>query len=186
MKSLLTLSLLALLAGCQTAPMTTPADRPAGLHSWDLSGRLGYRAGDDGGSASVDWQQRNERGELAFSGPLGMGSALIRWQPGHAVRDTGKERIEAANSTELAWRLTGLMLPVEALQYWVRGLPWPVMDGTPTFNELGQLTALQQAGWTLDFDRYGAVDGLQLPFRIRARQGDQRFTLIVKNWEPLP
>ncbi len=174
------------LAGCQTVP-SGPGNTPDALRNWDLSGRLGYRAGNDGGSASIDWQQREQQGQLHFSGPLGIGSAQILWRPGYAELDNGKERIVATGSTELAWRLTGLMLPVEALQYWVRGLPAPALPAQPGFDELGQLTTLEQAGWTLQFDRYAPVDGLQLPFRIRARSGeDQRFTLVIKDWQPQP
>ena len=185
MKRWLSAGLLILLAGCQSIPHG-PGASPTDLTSWDLHARLGYRAGNDGGSANVDWQQRGEHGELAFSGPLGMGSAHIRWLPGYAELDTGKDVVTATSSTELAWRLTGLSLPVEALQYWVRGLPWPNAKGDPTFDPSGQLTALNQAGWQLSFDRYGAVDGLSLPFRIRAHHDDQRFTLIIKDWAPRP
>lgn len=180
--------LIVALAGCQSAPPLSSnfARAPSELTSWNLDGRLGYRANDDGGSASVSWQQRVERGEMALSGPLGMGSARIRWSPGHAELETGKETVKATNAQELAWRLTGLELPVEALQYWVRGLPSPHIKASPTFGEFGELTALDQAGWQLMFDRYTAIDGLRLPLRIRAHHADQRFTLIIKEWEPLP
>ena len=184
-RSLLLLGLLAL-AGCQALPPAPPGDSPGDLKSWDLSGRFGYRAGEDGGSASIDWRQRADQGELHFSGPLGVGSARISWRPGFAELDTGKEQVTALNSTELAWRLTGLMLPVEAMQYWVRGLPSPEYEAEPEFDQLGQLTSLQQAGWSLTFDRYAPVDGLQLPFRIRATNDNQRFTLIIKDWQPQP
>lgn len=172
-------------AGCQTTPMTQ-GERAHDLRSWDLSGRLGYRAGDEGGSASIDWQQREEQGELNFSGPLGIGSARIVWHPGYAELDNGKEKVVANSSAGLAYRLTGMQLPIEALQFWVRGLAWPLLDSTPQFDQLGQISALEQAGWSVQFDRYAPVDGLQLPFRIRAHHDDQRFTLIIKDWQPRP
>jgi outer membrane lipoprotein LolB len=187
----LSLSLIILLSGCQMLRGNIETgrgtgDTPAALTHWNLDGRFGYRAGNDGGSASVQWQQRGEQGALHFSGPLGIGSARIGWAPGHAELDNGKERLTATSTTELAWRLTGLNLPVEALQFWVRGLPWPGASARPTFDQAGTLISLDQAGWQIRFDRYQAFDGLQLPARIRAQHLDQRFTLIVKNWEPLP
>ncbi|MBQ0752631.1 MAG: outer membrane lipoprotein LolB [Gammaproteobacteria bacterium] len=183
----LSLSALILLSGCQALRGTHEiGSTPAALTDWNLDGRFGYRAGNDGGSASVKWEQRNEQGALHFSGPLGIGSARISWSPGHAELDNGKEILTATSTTELAWRLTGLDLPVEALQFWVRGLPWPDASARPIFDQTGTLTSLDQAGWQIRFDRYQAVDGLQLPARIRAQHLDQRFTLIVKNWEPLP
>lgn len=180
------LSSLLILAGCQTLHDSGPGDTPLMLSSWNLDGRFGYRTGDDGGSASVAWRQRDTHGELHFSGPLGIGSAHLSWQPGLAELETGKETVTARTTEELTWRLTGLNLPVEALQYWVRGLPWPHTSAIPIFNQNGNISLLEQAGWQLEFDRYGAVDGLQLPFRVRAQHADQRFTLIIKEWEPLP
>lgn len=185
------LGLLLLLSGCQTLlgdgeQRDAIGTTPAALTHWNLDGRFGYRAGNDGGSASVKWEQRDRHGALHFSGPLGIGSARIRWQPGHAELDNGKDIHTATSTTELAWRLTGLELPVEALQFWVRGLPSPHVNAQPSFDEFGTLTALDQAGWHVRFDRYQTVDGLHLPFRLRAQHLDQRFTLIIKHWEPQP
>jgi outer membrane lipoprotein LolB len=176
-----------LLGACQSRLPSGPLpDSVETLQNWNLSGRLGYRSGNDGGSASLDWRQRHPRGELHFSGPVGIGSARLFWSPGSAELDTGKERVSAASSAELAWRLTGLWLPVEALQYWVRGLPWPDAPWDEQRDDRGQLSRLTQLGWSLDFSDYLTDSPLPLPQRIRASHQDQRFTLVIRKWEPLP
>lgn len=184
------LPLITLLAACQTPVLDTDADAPASVQAlinWNLGARMGYRANDDGGSASLDWRQRDDRGEIHFSGPLGLGSAEIRWHPGEALLTTGKEQVRATDTTSLAWRLTGLWLPVEALEYWVRGLPYPDAEFDARRDEAGQLQTLEQLGWQLEFSRYQAVNGhLTLPHKIRAHRDAQRFTLVVQDWEPLP
>jgi outer membrane lipoprotein LolB len=175
------------LGACQSRlPLGPLPDSVEALHNWNLSGRLGYRAGNDGGSASVDWRQRHPHGELHFSGPVGIGSARLFWAPDGARLDTGREQFSAPSSAELAWRLTGLWLPVEALQFWVRGLPWPDAVWEEQRDEHGLLTRLQQLGWDLTFSDYQPTAGLTLPQRIRASHEDQRFTLVVRRWEPLP
>ncbi|MCK5873422.1 MAG: outer membrane lipoprotein LolB [Alcanivoracaceae bacterium] len=181
------IALMLLLSACQTRlPVGPLPDSVDNLQNWNLSGRLGYRAGNDGGSASIDWRQRHPEGEIHFSGPVGIGSARLFWAPGSAELDTGKEQLSAANSAELAWRLTGLWLPVEALQFWVRGLPWPDAVWEEQRNDLGQLTELQQLGWSLTFSDYLSSGALTLPQRIRASHDNQRFTLVIRKWEPLP
>lgn len=192
------LSLLALLivtlSGCQLLRPAQDASSvfPASVHDmsqWQLKGRFGYRAGNDGGSASMHWQQQQDNGNIHFSGPLGFGSAEIQWRPDYAALTNGKGTVEANDTASLAWRLTGLWLPVEALQYWVRGLPFPESDinGSADFNTQGQLSSLQQLGWQLDFERYESVsDGIVLPHKIRATQNDQRFTLIISEWALTP
>lgn len=177
------------LAGCQSLPPPPAIEAPAStqaLSSWDLDGRLGYRAGNDGGSASLDWQQRDDAGVIRFSGPLGFGSAAIHWQPGLATLSTGRETVSAGNPSQLALQLTGLVLPVDALQYWVRGLPAPADTHHLARNGDGDLSELEQLGWQLELSRYSEYQGLRLPGKIRAQRGDQRFTLVIQHWEPLP
>lgn len=193
MKLTLICLLAVIMTGCQQR-MVTPAgelpDTVAALNNWNLSGRMGYRAGNEGGSASIDWRQRQDRGELRFSGPVGIGSAQLFWAPGEASLETGRDEVRAHSTAELAWRLTGLWLPMEALEFWIRGLPWPDAEWQETRNGDNQLSRLVQLGWTLEFSDYksdyqpGAR--LQLPHRIRAEHQDQRFTLVVRRWEPLP
>lgn len=184
------LALLVLLGLAISACQTPVSDsvhfsRAEQIRHWDISGRLGYRTRSDGGSASVDWQQRPAHGRLHFSGPLGFGSAKLNWDDQKALLKTRKGEFQARTPGELAWRLTGFWLPVAALEYWARGLPWPNVPSTPEYNDQEQLVALTQLGWSLTFDRYQTVAGVALPHRIKAVQNSNRFTLLVKNWQPL-
>lgn len=179
-----------LLAGCQTAPtINAPlAGDASQLTHWQLSGRMGYSNGVDGGSAGITWKQlKIGQGRLSLSGPLGFGHAVISYDANGAQLDTGKKIIRAANASELAWRVTGLALPIPALSWWVRALAWPAAPiDARQLNPNGQLAALTQAGWSLVFDRYQTHGGLALPGRIKARKGDTRFTLLISSWSSLP
>ncbi|MED5388325.1 MAG: lipoprotein insertase outer membrane protein LolB [Pseudomonadota bacterium] len=183
---ILTSLLLALaLSACQLRPTDTDTfTRPDQIQQWEMSGKLGYRTAHDGGSASFDWTQHPNRGQIRFSGPLGFGSADLRWDIGRAELITAKEQYQARSPGELAWHLTGFWLPVSALQYWARGLPWPGAPAESQRDEQGHLQRLQQLGWDLEFDRYGPVSGVTLPHRIKARQNGNRFTLLIKDWRP--
>lgn len=181
------LLLLMLLGACQSRLPDGPLpDSAEQLTRWQLSARLGYRVADEGGSAGLLWQQRDKQGQVRLSGPVGFGSAELRWSPQGAELDTGKERWQASSSLELAARLTGLLLPMEALTFWVRGLAWPDAPATASDDSNGQLATLDQLGWQLTFSQYQLYQGLALPGRIRAERAGQRFTLVVKSWRPLP
>lgn len=177
-----------LLAGCQARPPHAPSEfQHAGqLQRWTLDGRLGYQSPRDSGSASLEWRQGDNQGSIHFSGPMGFGSARLDWDRNQATLDTGREQARAGSPGELAWQLTGLWLPVEALHYWVRGLPWPYAPSQPTRDQEGRLQELSQLGWSLRFDRYQPVAGLSLPHRIRASHDGDRFTLLVQDWRPQP
>ena len=156
------------------------------IQRWEMSGKLGYRTADDGGSASFDWQQAPRYGEIRFSGPLGFGSAELTWQPGMARLETSQGEWQARTPGELAWHLTGFWLPVSALEYWSRGLVWPGAPAQSEENDDGRLSQLSQLGWDLEFDRYQTVGRVALPHRIKARQGADSFTLLIREWQPLP
>ena len=116
MKYPLTLLLIALcipliLSACQT-PTTEPTTftHPSQIQGWEMEGKLGYRTPNDGGSATFEWRQQPARGEIRFSGPLGFGSADLRWDTGRAELITAKEQYQARSPGELAWHLTGVWL----------------------------------------------------------------------------
>lgn len=176
-----------LLAACQSQPVvTTDFSRADQIQRWNMNGKLGYRTAEDGGSATFDWHQTPRHGEIHFSGPLGFGSAELTWRPGVARLRTGKGEWQARSPGELAWHLTGFWLPVSALEYWSRGLQWPGAPGEAQTNDAGQITHLQQLGWRLEFDRYENIGRVALPHRIKATQGEDRFTLLIREWQPLP
>lgn len=182
-----TLATAALLAACQTVPPPdTHFTRAEQIQRWQMNGKLGYRTRDDGGSANFDWQQAPNHGAIHFSGPLGFGSAELTWQPGIATLETAKGNYQARSPGELAWRLTGFWLPVSALEYWSRGLVWPGAPAESDRNSDGNLIHLEQLGWSLEFDRYQPVGQVPLPHRIKASQDDNRFTLLIHEWRPLP
>jgi outer membrane lipoprotein LolB len=180
------LTLIALaLSACQLRPTTTAQfENPGQIQQWQMSGKLGYRTANDGGSATFDWRQQPQRGDIHFSGPLGFGSADLHWDSGRAELITAKESYQARSPGELAWHLTGFWLPVSALQYWARGLPWPGAPGDAEYDDQQRLISLEQLGWSLTFDRYEPIAGVTLPYRIKAQQNSNRFTLLIKDWQP--
>lgn len=175
------------LSACQTRPLPiTDFTHAEQIQRWEMNGKLGYRTADDGGSATFHWQQAPRHGAIHFSGPLGFGSAELTWQPGVARLETGKGQWQARSPGELAWHLTGFWLPVSALEYWSRGLVWPGAPADVRENDAGQLLHLRQLGWNLEFDRYETVGQVALPHRIKAQRDTNRFTLLIREWRPLP
>ena len=91
----------------------------------------------------------------------------------------------SANSPEdLILEQLGYELPVSQLNYWIKGLPAPDSEAQLLFNELNQLTTIQQADWTInlsDMRQYGA---LNLPRRVELTRprNDIRLRFIGLNW----
>ena len=184
-----------LLTGCASAPEPAPVDDRerawerhrtalAGLQRWELGGRVAIRAGEEGSRASLDWEQRGERWRIALYGPFGTGEVVLRGSPGGAVLDGPDGRDFDPSAQALLHRRTGLILPVAALEYWVRGLPAPGRLRERELDGQGRLAQLAQRGWEVRYTAYGDHGGRDLPEALMAtrRDGAVRLRLAIHDW----
>lgn len=190
----LALALALVVAGCTTAPTRDPAADPerawearraelAALEQWRLTGRIAIRTEDEGWHATVDWRQDRRRYDIRLIGPLGQGAVRLHGLPGQVTLQTEDGRTTAADPERLLYRNLGWRVPVEALRYWVLGLPAP---GSATDRELdryGRLARLEQAGWRIEFREYERRDGYELPSRVFVNNHRARVRLVVGKWQ---
>lgn len=154
------------------------------LDTWTLEGRVSVRSGDEGGSASLSWQESPAQAVLRAAGPLGAGSFTLRRDDAGAVLETadGKRR-HATDVDELVQLAFGADVPVRALAWWVRGLPAPDAVDALTLDEYGRLAHLEQAGWQIEYPDYAATVPV-LPRRLNARRGETEVRLAIRRWQP--
>ena len=185
------------LSACTMQPQTRtsePSDwqayqlRVSQLNNWRLAGKLGFRAPETGGSASVNWQQRKNNFQLELSGPFGAGSTTISGNQKIAEM-LYQDKLYRQPPQQLAAQLTGVPLPVDALSWWARGLPSPVQAEASSIatSPEGFASSFEQAGWQLTFSRYSETDAGSLPGKIvgtHQSSDDRRysFKLIISDW----
>lgn len=159
------------------------------LSSWRVRGKVAYRLPDYAGSASLDWRQSGGVSRLRLSGPLGVGTtkisnegALLR------VERDGIARLYPADAAP--WLPEGQLLPVpiEAIRYWLRGMPDPSNDVDALVFEDGNARLLEQAGWRIDYESYKEHEGLLLPRRLvlAAPETDLTLRIILRDWDLSP
>lgn len=159
------------------------------LTHWEIKARLGVQTETDGGSFDVFWQQIADAYDVRLVAPLGQGAVQINGNDDGvtiSLADGSTEYSEHAN--ELFTAMTGLPLPVEGLQDWLRGMP---MQGeeikTISWNEQAQLYKLEQSGWRVEMNRYKKVAGYELPHAFYLEREDQpelSVRLLVREWQP--
>ncbi|HCO60984.1 MAG TPA: outer membrane lipoprotein LolB [Porticoccaceae bacterium] len=186
-----------LLSACslqQRLPPTTPIShqqhaqwldhykRMLALTDWHVKGKIGYRGADDAGSAWLDWRQRSEHFHLLLSGPFGAGTVDISGNSQYVtLRQAEQPDYTAASPEELSRTVLGWELPIEALTYWIRGIPSPATDARHQhFTEEALLSGFEQAGWQLQLNKYRATPAGPLPTKLSATRGETRVTLIIK------
>jgi outer membrane lipoprotein LolB len=151
--------------------------------AWTLQGRAAVAAGTQGWQAALDWRQDAASSELHLSGPLGIGAQVITQTPnGLSINGAAPS---AAALAQLQDRL-GFELPIDALRYWLLGVPDPNGTFDLQRNDQDRAQRLVQAGWSIDYDRYMAASGDILPAHIVLTRGDVRVRIVVDHWEMHP
>ena len=191
----------ALLAGCAALPGLVPTARDVAgpdlawqahagelsrLRSWSLLGTLAVRSSDgDVSRVTLRWRQTRDSYLVRFMGPLGVGLFEVEGTAGGVeARFPGGRSAGAASPEVLLEREIGWSVPLQGLRYWVLGAPAP--DGPAPkleFDDHGRLARLQQAGWTVVYERYGGLDDLALPERIRFSSESVDATVVVRRWK---
>lgn len=195
---------LVLLAACASAPPRAPApavdpvmaqarqqERQARLEAmpaWSMQGRLAISVGDKGGSGRLDWQQQGETFRVSLGAPVTRQSWRLAGEPGGATLDGLEGGPRSGPDAEALLReATGWPIPVEAMAWWMRGLPAPG-GARQAFGADGRLRQLVADGWTVEFQEWlPAADGWpEMPRRLQASREGARVRLVVDRWEAGP
>jgi outer membrane lipoprotein LolB len=184
------LALLVLLPGCSTLPgpdlaATDPsAALRAQVTDWQLRGRVSLTRGDQGWHAGLDWENHPDSYRLQVAGPLGQGALRLTGSPLQVVlEDAEGRRYVAADAESLLLEVTGWELPVAGLRDWVRALPVPDVPATVQRSDDGRVARITQSGWTIDYLRFAAVEGMQWPVRMRMARDDLAVRLVIDQWQ---
>jgi len=172
----------------EAAPMPWP-ERRAALQADDtfaLNGRVALSAPGAGVNASLRWQQEGDVSRLSLDGPLGVGGAEVELHGDRLDLRTsrGEHLTGDAARAELERRI-GFPLPLQALRYWVRGVPQPGVAADEVLDEAHQrLKRLVQDGWEIDYAAWLESAAGSLPRRLAVRRDDTRVRLVVDHWSP--
>jgi outer membrane lipoprotein LolB len=152
-----------------------------GLSSWRLDGRAAVAAGTQGWQASLNWRQSGDSAEVHLSGPLGVGSVVLKRTP-DGLSVNGAPPSDAVLG-QLQERL-GFDLPIDHLRFWLLGVPDPSAVFDLKRNEQDRASQLTQDDWNIDYDRYMPVNGDLLPSHLVLSRAGVRVRIAVDRWEP--
>ncbi len=173
MRLIFVLLLLAQLAACTHLVSNKPSD------NWTLSGKIGITTPEESVAGFIRWQQLQDNFDIYVTGPLGQGSTRIQGNPSKATITQGGKISEGLDPQKLIFDQLGWFFPLENLPFWLQGKQAPFSPAT-TAMEDGKLSQIKQDMWTVDYQRYHAY--YNLPERIKIRQGQWKFLIVVKNW----
>ena len=153
------------------------------LSDWAFSGRIGVSAGDEGFNGRLRWRQRSEAFAATVSGPFGAGAVTLEGTPGRiVVLERDSEPLEFTDPERDLRVRYGWTIPVTSLRYWALGIPSPGAPAATEFGDNGQLSRLEQGGWSVSIPQYREDGGQLMPRRIVATNGDAKVRLVIDDW----
>jgi len=183
-RALAALACAVVLGGCATPADPLPSVEAGELDRFGLDGKVSWRAPDQRGRASLIWNEAPPRTRLVISGPFGAGTAVLEESVEGARLDLGERTARDIDAARLLERELGLRLPVREARDWIRGRPSTEAAVVTARDDAGRIVTLEEAGWSVRFDRYTVVDGFLLPGRVDMEREGYRLRFVATRWRP--
>lgn len=186
------------LSGCATVPVEAPTPTGAGtlaqhtealaaLEAWRMRGRAAVSTPEQAGTVALDWRQQGMSYDVELRAPWGAGTVKVDGGPDGVMLRTSRGVQEfASEPRELLRRHTALDLPLEALRYWLLGLPEPDEPADPDVDSRGLLSELRQHGWRIRYLDYGEFKSFALPTRLYLTGEGIEVRIAVQEWAVAP
>ena len=165
--------LIALLpAACAELPSSSPVSLALGppLLRFAADGRISLRQGERSDHLRFRWEHAPDRDVVLLMSPLGQGLAVLsRAEAGARLGRANQATIAADTLPQLALRVVGAPLPLEAMADWLRGAR-PELSG-------------ETDGWRVAIRDTSAFRQSRLVHVLEARREDVELKLIVDDWD---
>ncbi len=160
---------------------------PPAPDAWAVSGRAAVQTPEESGTVSVNWRNTGSGYRIDFRAPLGAGAVrLVSNGDQVRLRNSRGEEYHADSARMLLRATAGYDLPVEYLQWWLRGQPVPGVPGEVVTAGEGRAAVLRQDGWRVLLSDYRRVEGFELPHRVAAEKEPISAPTPIREWSVLP
>ncbi len=179
-----------LIAFCLVSACHTRRDfDPAGkidlyqLEHWKIKARVAIKTPKDSVSATLDWENNRDNFDFHLYGTFGTTYAHLIQDGQEAVLKLSEEKTYYHSDAEqLLSQSLGWEFPIDALSYWIKGLPSHKPGESINRQDNGLLSAANLNGWQVNFSRYQNYSGYSMPRIIKAVHPRMSLKLLIKDW----
>jgi outer membrane lipoprotein LolB len=160
------------------------------INQWKLHGKIAFinQQQNKRESANIAWQvdKLNQTQELNLTSYLGINVLHLTSKNNYHLIKVNGEEYKSNNLTQLIYSLTELTLPTEALNYWLKGLPYQSSDQV-TYSSKTQLPSsiksiFNNIQWQIDYSKYQPFNGIQMATEITIKKDGLLIKVALKNW----
>ena len=192
----------AMLAGCASMPVTPPPvtddshqqwqqrqQQLATLDQWSIRGRVALYLDDDVYHLGLGWIRNQGDNRIKLEASLGQGMLLLE-KNDHQVKltTTEGETFYGTNAQQVLWQSTGWSIPIEGLEFWIKGINHPGSAYLPLIDHNGLATSLEQDDWQIKFLEYEEVTLLKdyhpsLPSKMYMKREQLALKIQIDQWQ---
>lgn len=191
------LFVLLLATGCSTLPdapieqsnvnQETRIQQLLQKEQWQVKGKIAFIQPDKRQSANLIWQYNNVSSinEIDLTTFLGINILKVSHDNGvyHIEFDDKSYYSDALDS--LIYDLTGLLIPTDALPFWMQAIPFNSDDQVEIGkNNLPSMMTSQykQENWNITYKTYKMVNNVPMPHSITIKKNGFTLKLAIKQW----
>ncbi|WP_154224608.1 outer membrane lipoprotein LolB [Marinicella rhabdoformis] len=178
MRQTIWLLLLLLLSAChkQNTKPTTFQVNPISSQNWQMSGKMSFSDGNEGGSGRIKWKEVDGNIIAKFTAPLGQGSWDLDERLGLIQNNKGQSW-SGSNMGKLLKEQLGWEVPWIALKQSIKGL-----DVVNKQTKSGDSLVFYKQGWKVEWKKIKKVNGFMLPHKIYLLNEPYSVKIAVKTW----
>ena len=189
------------LAGCATVPEIAVDDAASQalwqqhrqqlepFNDWSIRGRVVVFVEDEVYHLGLSWRREGDSSSLKFEASMGQGLMRLEKLNGRVVLTTAEgETYQGRNAQQVLYDSTGLTIPVEGLETWIKGLPRRDSAFEQALDTRGRSASLQQDGWFINYLDYLESDSVQsprapLPRRLYLKHNSLALKIVIDQWQ---
>jgi len=186
--------MIALLAGCTNTPNSTPNNiswqthlqQLQDLDTWSFRGKVAIITPEDRHSLNIYWQQINDEFHITLTTFIG-GTVLELNKTAQftEIIDNKGQHYYGEDTELLIKELSGFVIPVHALQQWIKGNPDQANYQLNIDNLVASLAGIDYKNipWTINYNNYGYQQGISLPHKLDLKHEGIRLKFSISQWE---
>ncbi len=197
--SLLVFFISVTLSGCSStnSPPLLPiikqsqSERILGLTAmpyWKIKGKIAFLESGSRNSANLVWQINNDQNSQRLNLTSYLGISVLKLESNNNLHtltvDGNIHKSDDLNG--LIYSLTGLTLPTNALQFWLKGLTYQQSD-VVIYNDITDLpetllSQYQSQTWQVKYRDYRQFGQFSLPTKISIYQDALVIKVVINHW----
>lgn len=106
-----------------TVNLTAQLQKVAEVNKWQMRGKIAFRQGKEAASLNLVWKNDSGNFEFRLANFLGVTMVDLNVTDNKSVLEADGETYIDAQPEPLIYNITGMIIPVDSLLSWVKGLP---------------------------------------------------------------